>query len=108
MDLEDSGDIVEFVANILIEALQRTPAGADGVLRFVMELNSRQPRRQRYASRLLLRWLRSLRRLLRYLDLKPDRLETLIDGFLQQASLHGVQLLAAPCNPPASKSPSRG
>lgn len=38
---------------------------------------------------------------LQFLDLKLDCLEILIDGFLKQASLDGIQLLAAPSEAPA-------
>jgi hypothetical protein len=48
LDRKDAGRLVELLADVLANAFHRTAAAASGALGFVMTLDARQVRRQRW------------------------------------------------------------
>jgi hypothetical protein len=100
LDLEGARDVVELLADVFPDALERTAAAAHGVLGLMMDLTARQMRRQRRAARLVLGRLFPLSSAAQRLELKADRLQILIDRLLKEAALRGIELLAAPAEAP--------
>src|SRR5438067_1759863 len=93
LDLGDTRYVVELLADVLADALERTTAGANSVLRLVVHIHPRQAGRQRRSFGLFLPHLR-LRRTQR-LELQRDGFEIGVDRLVEQAALFAMQLLAA-------------
>jgi hypothetical protein len=89
---KDAGLVIELLGDIFPDALHLAAAAAGGVLRLVVDLASRQLRRQRLALRLVL-LARGLVLRHQALDLLGDRLQIGVERFLQQAPLLGVEAL---------------
>ena len=94
LDLEHSGNVVELLADVLADALQRAAATAHGLLRLMAHVDARQIGRQRSALRLFLRFPRWSLRTQR-VELGRDRFQIGVDRFFEQAALDATHLLAA-------------
>ena len=94
LDMEHARGVVELLAHVLADALQRAAATAHGSLRLMAHFHPRQMRRQRATLGLLLRRLRRRRRSQRR-KLRRDRFQIGIDRLIEQAALRAVQLFAA-------------
>src|SRR5207253_8000720 len=94
LDVKYAGRVVELLAYVFADALQRAAATAHGLFRLMAHFHPRQVRRQRATSRLVLRRLRLLRASRRR-QLQSDGFQIGVDHLLEQAALRAVQLFAA-------------
>ena len=98
---EHAGRVIELLAHILADALERSSRSCIGYPRARDALPGAGTRAgSRDATRLpLRRWRDGLSP--KRLDLEADGLEIRIDALIQQRALHGIELLAAPRVAPA-------
>lgn len=95
LDLEPAGDVVELLAHILANALQRRAATADGAFGLMMYVAPRQVRRQGVALGLVpCRAGRIVRT--QSSELRRERLEISRDRVFEQVALRAMPPLA-PC-----------
>ena len=99
-DLEHPRGVIELLAHVLPDPLERAATAALGLFGFMANLAAGQMPRQCNATGLLLR--RPIgRRFLECFELDADRLEILVDRLLKEASLAALELLTAPPEAPA-------
>jgi len=91
--------VVQLLADVFANALERTPTGAGLCVRLVVDVGARQLRRQCLALGLALGF-RFGRRQERF-QFGLNRLEVCVNGFVQQTRLFRCQLLAALAELPA-------